>query len=340
MPLPSRSGRVAFKLGRNSMNKLRVRILLPALLVQLIVALTSIQPALSQEVQTTLRPAQNIEASNGKAATQDKTCEESPTAATAAAVVPQRAGSEQSGAGEAAIFKSPPVRFMPSREVKVVSARPFVSGPEVESSSKSFNRSNLSHTEESANPQQTGATAATFTPLTSDQKMKRAFKSAFLSPRAFLLPGVGAIITEAGEDDLPHKDSGDRVADGLSRFAINFGTRSTSVLLGNGVYASLFKQDPRYYPSESKNIGVRALYAASRVFVRRGDNGKQQPNYSRFAGQLSASALSNLWQQSTPGHDRIGTDATFRRFGYSFASGAIVNVITEFLPDIKKIFGK
>jgi hypothetical protein len=181
---------------------------------------------------------------------------------------------------------------------------------------------------------------ATLTPLTSSQKMKRAFKSAFLSPRAFLLPGVSAIITEAGEDDLPHKDTDDRVADGLSRFAIKFGRRSTNVLLSNGVYASLFKQDPRYYRSESKSIAARAAYAASRVFVTRGDNGKYQPNYSRFAGQLSASALSNLWEQSTPGHDRIGTDATFRRFGSSFASGAILNVITEFLPDIKKIFGK
>jgi len=317
------------------MNNLRVRVFLPALLVQLIVALTLFQPALSQAVQTAPRPAQNTEAANGKAAAQDEACEQSPM------VAPQRTGSEQSGASEAAIFKSQPVRFASPHEVKITPARPFISDPDARSSFKSFNGSDLSHAADPANWQQTGAVvAATVTPLTSSQKMKRAFKSAFLSPRAFILPGVNAIITEVGEDDLPHKDTDDRVADGLSRFAINFGTRSASVLLGNGIYASLFKQDPRYYRSESKNTAARALYAASRVFVRRGDNGKQQPNYSRFAGQLSASALSNLWQQSTPGHDRIGTDATFRRFGYSFASGAIVNVITEFLPDIKKIFGR
>jgi hypothetical protein len=127
------------------------------------------------------------------------------------------------------------------------------------------------------------------------------------------------------------------VADGLSRFAIKFGRRSTSVMLTNGVYASLFKQDPRYERADpSKGFAERALHAASRVFITRGDNGKHQPNYSRFAGQLSASALSNLWEQSTPGHDRIGADATFRRFGMSFISGAAFNVIREFLPSIFK----
>jgi hypothetical protein len=170
--------------------------------------------------------------------------------------------------------------------------------------------------------------------------MRRAFKSAFLSPQAYALPLVSAIITEAGEDDLPHKETEDRVADGLSRFAIKFGRRSTNNLLGGGVYASLFRQDPRYERAGDKSAGARVLHAASRVFVTRGDNGKLQPNYSRFAGQLSSSALSNLWEQSTPGHDRIGTDATFRRFGTSFVTGMVFNVLREFAPDIKKIFGR
>ena len=320
------------------MNNLRVRVFLSVFLIQLIVALTIFQPAFSQEVQTTLHPAQNIEASNGKAATQDEACEGSPTAA---AVVPHRTGSEQFGASEAATFKSQPIRFRPPHEVKIVSARPFVPDPNAGSSLKLFNRSDLSLAEDSANWPHTGATAAaTFTPLTSNQKMRRAFKSAFLSPQAYALPLVSAVITEAGEDDLPHKETDDRIADGLSRFAIKFGRRSTNTLLGGGVYASLFRQDPRYERADGKGSGARVIHAVSRVFVTRGDNGELQPNYSRFAGQLSSSALSNLWEQSTPGHDRIGTDATYRRFGTSFITGAVFNVLREFAPDIKKIFGK
>ncbi|HKP71775.1 MAG TPA: hypothetical protein VJT82_02490, partial [Pyrinomonadaceae bacterium] len=184
-------------------------------------------------------------------------------------------------------------------------------------------------------PQQSGAT---FTPLTPDEKMKRAFKSAFLTPRAFAFPFLSAAITEIGEDKLPHKDTDDRVADGFSRFARNFGTRATRNLLASGVFPILFRQDPRYFRSDKKGFGARTAHAVSRVFVTNSDEGKLQPNYSRFAGVLSASAISNLWEHSTPGHDRIGTDATFRRFGKSFINDAAFNVLNEFWPDIKKIF--
>jgi hypothetical protein len=74
--------------------------------------------------------------------------------------------------------------------------------------------------------------------------------------------------------------------------------------------------------------------------VTRGDNGNLQPNFSRFAGSLTASAIQNAWERSTPGHDRIGTDATFRRFARSFPNDMLSNVVREFLPDIIGIFRK
>jgi hypothetical protein len=112
-------------------------------------------------------------------------------------------------------------------------------------------------------------------------------------------------------------------------------------MLGSGVYAILFNQDPRYDRApEGKGFAYRGAHAVSRVFVQRGDNGRVQPAASRWAGSLSASALSNLWERSTPRHDRIGTDATFRRFYSSFINDSINNLITEFWPDLAKIFGR
>ena len=169
-----------------------------------------------------------------------------------------------------------------------------------------------------------------YTPLTSEQKMKRAFKSAFLSPAGYAWTAFNAAITEIGEDDLPHKDTEDRIADWGSRFAIQFGRRATRSLLGSGVYPALFKQEPRYIKSNKKGLAPRALYAVSRVFVTRGDNGNSQFNISRVAGNISASALSNLWEQNTPGHDRIGTGPTFRRVGSMFLSDALFNLFREF----------
>jgi hypothetical protein len=327
------------------MTNLRARAFLPALCVQLFIALTTAQTAFSQETQATAQPAATTTATAAAAApaTAEKVtakveqCEQSPAAV--APVVP--ASIEQIGAGrKATAAASQPLSFTSPQTLKGGAARTFSFGADARPASNFFNASSGLAAQDS--PGSTiKAGADVYTPLTSDQKMRRAFKSAFLSPQAYALPLVSAIITEYGEDDLPHKDTDDRVADGLSRFAIKFGRRATNNLLGGGVYASLFRQDPRFErAAEGKGFGARVAHAASRVFITRGDNGKHQPNYSRFAGQLSSSALSNLWEQSTPGHDRIGTDATFRRFGNSFITGAIFNVLNEFLPDIKGIFGK
>ncbi|MCA1565703.1 MAG: hypothetical protein LC803_08700 [Acidobacteria bacterium] len=316
------------------MSNHRARAFVPALFVQLFITLTISQHAFSQETQTTTQPAQPaVVATAEKVAAKEEACEQSP-AATALTPPPSIA---QTGAVKATVPASQPLSFPSTRTVTTVAARPLLFEAAARNASKSFDASTFSTQDTSGGAQQTSASS--YTPLTSEEKMRRGFKNAFLSPQAYALPFVSAVITEWGEDDLPHKDTDDRVADGLSRFAIKFGRRATNNLLG-GVYSSVFRQDPRYERVEGKGVGARIVHAASRVFITRGDNGKHQPNYTRFASQLSSSALSNLWEQSTPGHDRIGTDATFRRFGNSFITGAIFNVFNEFLPDIKKIFGR
>ena len=187
-------------------------------------------------------------------------------------------------------------------------------------------------------PQQNGAQ---WTPLSNGEKMKRAARNAFFSPIGVGRVLIGSAITQYNEDDLPHKTREDEFADFGSRFAINYSRRATRTLLGSGVYPILFNQDPRYDRADpDKGFAARAAHAVSRVIVQRGDNGKLQPAVSRWAGALSASAITNLWERSTPGHDRIGTDATFRRFGYTFINDSVAYLITEFWPDIAKIFGR
>ncbi|HEV2800458.1 MAG TPA: hypothetical protein VGW12_08175 [Pyrinomonadaceae bacterium] len=266
------------------------------------------------------------EATAEKVAAKDEACEQTP-AATVAVL-------EQAGAGKATLASAEPLLFPAARAANTSASRSFSFETGARPASPLFDTSDASTTlASSLGAPQTSPTP--YVPLTPSQKMRRAFKGAFLSPAGYGITLVSSAITEAGEDDLPHKDTDDRVADALSRFAIRFGRRATYNLLGNGVYAVAFKQDTRYERApEGSGFGKRIAHAVSRVFVTRGDNGKLQPNYSRFAGQLSASALSNLWEQSTPGHDRIGTDATFNRFGRSFLTGALFNVVNEFLGGI------
>ncbi|MDQ3134951.1 MAG: hypothetical protein M3Q76_09120 [Acidobacteriota bacterium] len=179
----------------------------------------------------------------------------------------------------------------------------------------------------------------TLVPLTAEEKLKFGFRSAFLNPTSYAFTAINAAITEASEDDQPQKTTEDRVADGLSRFARSFSTRGIKSILGSGVYPALLKQDPRYQPSGKKGFSPRAAYAISRIFVIKGDNGNDQPNISRLGGTLSASALANIYERSTPGHDRIGVGPTFKRFGTSIAFDMIQFVVfREFSPEIKKLF--
>jgi hypothetical protein len=176
-------------------------------------------------------------------------------------------------------------------------------------------------------------------PLTAEQKISRSFRSAFLRPTPYIMSAFTAGITQLREDSQPQKDNADEAADWGSRAARNFATRTTTTVFASGFYPALFKQDPRYERSRSKKFMPRAAHAISRIFVTRDDDGNLEPNYSRFAGTFTASALANVWERSTPGHDRIGTDATFKRFGRSFISGAISNIFfREFGPDIIGIF--
>ncbi|MDQ3806453.1 MAG: hypothetical protein M3416_21805, partial [Acidobacteriota bacterium] len=189
-------------------------------------------------------------------------------------------------------------------------------------------------------PQGGQQAAQPYVPLTSGQKMRRAFKSAFLSPQGYALSAFRAVLTQAGEDELPDKEFEDEFGDWAARFARNVANRSTRTIFASGVYPVLFKQDPRYERAPKKSFLRRTGHAVSRVFVTRGDDGDLEPNYSRFAGVVTASGLSNIWERSTPGHDRVGADATVRRIARSFPNDMLFNVVREFLPDIIGIFRK
>ncbi len=171
-------------------------------------------------------------------------------------------------------------------------------------------------------------------PLTSGEKMKHAFRGAFFNPIPYATAALNAGITQLGEDYPPHKETDDKLADWGSRTARVFATGTAYRVFGNGVYPVLFKQDPRYEPSRSRKFGSRLGHAVSRLFVTRDDDWNLKPNYSRFAGAATSSALANVWERSTPRHDRIGADATLKRFGFTFLGGAIGNIFKEFAPDL------
>jgi hypothetical protein len=100
--------------------------------------------------------------------------------------------------------------------------------------------------------------------------------------------------------------------------------------------STLLHQDPRYFPSTKTSLVGRAWYAATRVLVTRGDNGRSQFNTSEMLGALSTSALQNVYY---PRHYRT-LDDTISRFTGALSSDATSAILREFTPDLKRFFNR
>jgi len=100
------------------------------------------------------------------------------------------------------------------------------------------------------------------------------------------------------------------------------------------VMANVLHEDPRYYQMGSGHSVVRrAVYAATRVFVTRADDGRPTPNYSLLSGNLASSILTNAYYPP----QNHGIDQTIEIFAGSLAGSAIGFGVDEFLSDALEI---
>ena len=120
------------------------------------------------------------------------------------------------------------------------------------------------------------------------------------------------------------------------RFGATLADTETRTFFGQFLFPVMFKEDPRYFPSQKKGLIPRAWYAGTRVLVTRRDGDGNTFNKSEFAAVLSTAALQNAYY---PERDK-GFTETMQRFVGGVGSDATSNVLREFWPDIKKIFRK
>jgi len=163
--------------------------------------------------------------------------------------------------------------------------------------------------------------------LSSQQKFQRFLKRTY-SPYTFIGAGLDAGYSQLTQEDYGHgwagfgKRYGANVADGESRsFFQTF------------VYASMFRQDPRYCRMGDGDFARRFSYAATRVLFGRSDDGGRKFNYPELLGSATASSLSNLYY---PDRDRGLGRTLSRAFGYML-SDAGSNAFKEFWPDIRNM---
>lgn len=159
-------------------------------------------------------------------------------------------------------------------------------------------------------------------PLTTKLKFHLAMKT---STDVVTVVGVAmyAGMNQAG--DTPNYPQG---AKGYGeRFGAAAAGGLSDIMIGGAILPSLLHQDPRYFYKGKGTARSRALHALTSPFVCRGDNGKRQPSYSSIGGDLSSSALANLYY---PPSNR-GTGLIFQNFAITTGERMLSDVLQEFI---------
>lgn len=166
-------------------------------------------------------------------------------------------------------------------------------------------------------------------PLTAGQKFKVVARGAFDPVQ---IPWYSAL---AGISQAENSEPG--YGQGAEGYGKRLGAYAADGVIENfmvgAVLPSLFRQDPRFFPSGHGSFFHRAGYAVSRIVVTRGDSGRPEFNISEVLGSAISSGISTYSYH--PRHDRtLGNTASVwvSQMGYD----AITITLKEFWPDIRR----
>ena len=126
-------------------------------------------------------------------------------------------------------------------------------------------------------------------PLTAAQKFQLGWKT-ITDPVVLIGTGISAGIQQSRNN---YPEFGQGMEGYGKRFGAQYADRVSGVIIGHVVMQSIFHQDPRYFYKGTGSVRSRALYAIGTAFVRKGDNGHWQPDYSDVLGGLAASEISH-----------------------------------------------
>ncbi len=160
-------------------------------------------------------------------------------------------------------------------------------------------------------------------PLTVAQKFQLGWKT-ITDPVVLIDTGLGA-----GFQQWRNKNPefGQGTEGYAKRYGALYADRVSGIIIGHVVMQSIFRQDPRYFYKGTGSVRSRALYAIGMAFVRKGDNGHWQPDYSDVVGGAAAEELSSLYYPRTSRPVRRLGDSILLEFG----SRAADNLLHEFV---------
>lgn len=160
-------------------------------------------------------------------------------------------------------------------------------------------------------------------PLNAAQKFKLGWKT-ILDPTTILSSAIAAGIEQARNS---YHEFGQGMEGYGKRFGAQYADAVNGVIIGGVIMQTVFHQDPRYFYKGTGSFRSRALYAMATAFVRKGDNGRWQPDYSDVLGSLAAGEISTLYY---PASSRTGL-RLFHDVLFSIGGSAANNLFEEFL---------
>ena len=165
--------------------------------------------------------------------------------------------------------------------------------------------------------------------MSAGEKFEAWFRSRFLSMGAYSSAVVNGMWKELNDNDDFKKDTVQNYfADSMTRAARSYAFGTTAGFFEKAVFASLFRQAPRYHRSGKTGAGAKNGYAVTRVFVTQGDRcGCHQFNASFLLGGAAAAGAATLWER----RERTGPRHTISRYYNHIAITALFNVVKEFV---------
>jgi hypothetical protein len=170
-------------------------------------------------------------------------------------------------------------------------------------------------------------------PLSAAGKFQLFRKSAF-DPVEFGLVGLEAGLSQA-QNEFPSYGQG---AEGYAkRYGAAFADEVSTGFWSNFFWASVLKEDPRYFRLGEGGFKRRFFYALKQEVVCHTDKGGRSFSFENALGALSSGGLSNAYY---PQDDR-GLELTMSRSGIAVLYGSLGGVVDEFWPDVqRKLFHK
>lgn len=173
------------------------------------------------------------------------------------------------------------------------------------------------------------STVASTAPMSAGEKFGAWFRSRFLSVGSYGSAVFNGMWKELNDNDDFKKDTVENFfADSMTRAARSYTSGTTNAFFEKALFASLFRQDPRYHRSGKTGAGAKIGYAVTRVFITQGDRcACHQFNASFLLGGAAGAGVATLWER----RERTGPMHTLSRYYNHIAMTALFNVVKEFV---------